>query len=505
MNIILGPPGTGKTTYLLNKVEEYLSKGVAPDRIGYFGFTRRAASEAIDRACEKFKLHRRDLPFFRTLHSLAFMQMGINHNQILTSDKFTEIGDWLKIGGFFNSGLTDQGPYKDFGYGDKFLELINIARIQQQPLRGVYNASTVPLKTDWARVDYVDRGLKAWKDRYQLFDYTDMLEQFCYRQLAPKLEVVFIDEAQDLSPLQWKMVHLLQANCKEMFVAGDDDQAIFRYAGADVDYFIGLEGNVTVLNQSYRIPALHHALSQKVIQRVVDRRPKQFNPRDEDGFVHWHRHSEEVNMSDGEWLLLSRTTRGARQIEEEVRRRGHLYIYNGSKSIDGKVLESVRLWENLRDGGMLTAEQVRTVYSQMLLGTQVEYGHKTFSKGQPDQRYGLQDLLDFHGLLHSLPWDEGLGKISDKDKRYIKACLRKGESLTQEPRIRISTIHSAKGAQADNVMVLTDTMRRSYSMWRKFENEHFDEARVFYVGLTRALQHLHLVHPMFSRGYQIPA
>ena len=108
-------------------------------------------------------------------------------------------------------------------------------------------------------------------------------------------------------------------------------------------------------------------------------------------------------------------------------------------------------------------------------------------------------------MLHSLPWDEGLGRISDFDKRYIKACLKKGESLTQEPRIRISTIHSAKGAKATNVMMLTDTMRRSYSMWRKFENEHYDEARVFYVGLTRAMENIHLIHPMFSRGYQIPA
>jgi len=506
MKIILGPPGTGKTTYLLNKVEEYLAKGVPPDRIGYFGFTRVATKEAIDRACEKFRLHKRDLPFFRTLHSLAFMQMGITTSQIMTGDKFAEVGDWLKIGNFFGSSApADQGPYKDFGYGDKFLEIINISRIQQEHLRQTYNASTVPLKTDWSRVDYVDRGLRAWKDRFQLFDYTDMLEQFCYRQLSPKLEVVFIDEAQDLSPLQWRMVHQLEANCKEMYVAGDDDQAIFRYAGADVDYFISLGGEVTVLNQSYRIPSSHHALSQKVIQRVVGRRPKQFQPRDEDGSVFWHRHSESVDMAEGDWLLLSRTTRGARQIEEEVRRRGHLYIYNGSKSIDGKVLEAVRLWENLRQGKLLTVEEVRIVYSQMLLGTQVEYGHKTFSKGQSDMRYGLQDLQDFHGLLHSLPWDEGLGKISDSDKRYITACLRKGESLTQEPRIRISTIHSAKGAQATNVMVLTDTMRRSYSMWRKFENEHYDEARVFYVGLTRALQHLHLIHPMFSRGYQIPA
>ena len=504
MKIILGPPGTGKTTTLLNLIEQYLDKGVSPDRIGYFAFTRRAAHEAVDRAYKKFKLTKRDLPFFRTLHSLAFMQMGITTSQIMSAEKYADIGEWLKIGKFFGSQqVMEQGPYKDFGYGDKFLEIINIARIQKQELRSVYNASTVPLKTDWSRVDYVSRGLRAWKNHHELFDYTDMLEQFCDRQLAPKLEVVFIDEAQDLSPLQWRMVELLQQNAKEIYVAGDDDQAIFRYAGADVDHFIGLKGEVTVLNKSYRIPSSHHILSQNVIRKVVGRRPKEFVPREEQGCVFWHRHSAEVDLSSGDWLLLSRTTRRAQQIEEEVRRRGHLYTYNGSKSIDHKVLEAVRLWENLRNGARLTYEQVKIVYGQMLLGTQVEYGHKTFSKGQPDQTYTLQDLQDFHGLLHSLPWDEGLGKIADRDRIYIKACLRKGESLTDDPRIRISTIHSAKGAQATNVMMLTDTMRRSYSMWRKFENEHYDEARVFYVGLTRALNNLHLIHPMFSRGYQL--
>ena len=156
------------------------------------------------------------------------------------------------------------------------------------------------------------------------------------------------------------MVHLLEANSKEMFVAGDDDQAIFRYAGADVDYFIGLEGSVTVLDQSYRIPSLHHTLSQKVIQRVVDRRPKEFNPRDEEGFVHWHRHSEEVDMSNGEWLLLSRTTRGAKQIEEEVRRRGHLYMSTMAVNLlMVKFWKQCGLWENMRNGSTLTAEQVR--------------------------------------------------------------------------------------------------------------------------------------------------
>ncbi len=184
-------------------------------------------------------------------------------------------------------------------------------------------------------------------------------------------------------------------------------------------------------------------------------------------------------------MLLSRTTRGAQQIEEEVRRRGHLYIYNGSKSIDSKVLEAVRLWEYLREGNKLRKEQVKLLYKHMILNSQIKYGHKTMPDGEDGVFYSLSDLQNDHGLLHNHPWDIGLGKINDKDKSYIKACLRKGESLTETPRLRISTIHSAKGAQATNVlMLLTDTMKRPYSMWRKIQTFEEDETRVFYVGLN---------------------
>ena len=54
--IIFGPPGTGKTTRLLNIVEQELRIGVPPDRIAYLAFTRKAAQEAVQRACTKFKL-----------------------------------------------------------------------------------------------------------------------------------------------------------------------------------------------------------------------------------------------------------------------------------------------------------------------------------------------------------------------------------------------------------------------------------------------------------------
>ena len=74
--IVLGPPGTGKTTTLLKKVDSYL-KNTDPDKIGYFAFTQKAAHEARDRAIKQFNLTEDDLPYFRTLHSLAFRKLGL--------------------------------------------------------------------------------------------------------------------------------------------------------------------------------------------------------------------------------------------------------------------------------------------------------------------------------------------------------------------------------------------------------------------------------------------
>jgi len=89
--IVLGPPGTGKTHTLLNKVDDYL-KTTNPDRIGYFAFTKKAANEAKDRAMKKFNLSDDDLPYFRTLHSLAFRSLGIKKNQVMQKRHYEDLG-----------------------------------------------------------------------------------------------------------------------------------------------------------------------------------------------------------------------------------------------------------------------------------------------------------------------------------------------------------------------------------------------------------------------------
>ena len=91
--IILGPPGTGKTTTLLNLVDEFIQNGIRPKQIGYFSFTKKAATEAATRASEKFGLDiENDLPFFRTLHSYAFNQLGMTKEKMMGHEDYKEFG-----------------------------------------------------------------------------------------------------------------------------------------------------------------------------------------------------------------------------------------------------------------------------------------------------------------------------------------------------------------------------------------------------------------------------
>jgi superfamily I DNA/RNA helicase len=106
-----------------------------------------------------------------------------------------------------------------------------------------------------------------------------------------------------------------------------------------------------------------------------------------------------------------------------------------------------------------------------------------------------------HGLLTDVIWHEALTKIADDKKEYLIALLRRGVKLSQPPKIRLSTIHGAKGGEADHVALLMD-------LSPKFAKEYASNAdnvhRLFYVGVTRAKQSLHLVLPKHTeKGFRL--
>ena len=95
--IIFGPPGTGKTTYLLQLVEKELKNGVAPNKIGYFAFTKKAAEEALSRAANTFNYDTKDFRHFRTLHSLAYRELSLREEDVMNDDDYSFLSNKLQI------------------------------------------------------------------------------------------------------------------------------------------------------------------------------------------------------------------------------------------------------------------------------------------------------------------------------------------------------------------------------------------------------------------------
>ena len=103
-----------------------------------------------------------------------------------------------------------------------------------------------------------------------------MLEKFLDSGEAPRLRVMFVDEAQDLSLIQWRLVKKIEEKSQDSYISGDDDQAIYKWNGAHVNTFINLEGERTVLDQSQRVPQKPFALANRLIKRVTNRVEKEW-------------------------------------------------------------------------------------------------------------------------------------------------------------------------------------------------------------------------------------
>jgi len=486
-------------------VDEALENGMSPHRIAFLAFTRKAANEAKERAAERFGLDpKKDLVHFRTLHSLALTMTDIRPEQVMQEINYKELSGkiGISLGGSKNTNFDDDVPSM-VSSNDPILGLINLARLRKVKLRDQYNISN--LEADWNTVNYVDKCLKEYKEKIGLYDFTDMLEQFVSGEntYCPQFDLCFLDEAQDLSPLQWDIAHILDENSKRMYCAGDDDQAIYRWAGADVDHFINLPGGSETLSQSYRVPQSVHHLAENVVRRITRRFPKRYDPKPDRGNVARINHISSLDMAQGSWLILSQAGYQLQPVASDLKSNGYLFNYRGHRSISEKISEAVNGWEQMRKGKEISGDVARKIYSYMSTGTRITRGYKKIPGLDDKEMVNLQDLRVNYGLLidDTMIWSEAMDKLPEIDRAYITAMLRRGEKFNGIPRITASTIHGSKGGEADNVVLFTDL---SAAADNAMQINPDDMHRVFYVGVTRTRQNLYIVEPEdATRSYDL--
>ena len=497
--IILGPPGTGKTTTLLNLVDEFIQKGIRPKQIGYFSFTKKAATEAADRAAEKFGLDKdNDLSNFRTLHSYAFNKLAMTKEKMMKSEDYREFG--LKCGIPIKTAKfsNDDGT---FNSDNEYLTIINTADVKRMDLLDYYDSRKNIIDIERNTLFLLAEELKRFKKEKGLKDFNDLIEDFIKKDTVNKFKVLFIDEAQDLSLLQWEMVRKIWANAEKTYIAGDDDQAIFKWAGADVDHFIALKeevNNIKVLDQSYRIPGGPiHELSQKIISKIQNRFDKKYKPRDEIGILKRYSDITQVDMSKGNWLVLSSANYFLDDVKELCELQGWYYQYKGQNSIPLKLLLALNNWEQWRTDSSLNSLEIKNIYEY--LGSNVSPGYKKGKTLHSDAKYKLKECQDQHGLTTDKVWYDSFEGLDNITENYIRNMRANGEMINKNPRIKMSTIHGEKGGEADNILLLSDLTGAALETLSYDPDELH---RLFYTGVTRAKRELHILDPKnFDRAY----
>ena len=355
------------------------------------------------------------------------------------------------------------------------------------------------------KVEDIASSYRDYKINESVYDYTDMLVMAKTADITtPELEYMFVDEAQDLSTLQWILIDRMAATTKHIVIAGDDKQAINEFAGADVDTFLQVPGKVEVLEQSYRVPRLIFDVANNVVKHMKKYRVEgsNWNPKKEEGVVKRVQSFPVQALYSGDWLVLGRTSWQLEAVKDLLLKHsdGLIFNVNGAAPIPVDAYRAIQLLEvacGERGPGMGHLLHFKEDDTPDIRKRKMEYIQlfKKFASfytvSKTPQPWEVND--NFIEKLEQ-GWEAAFDKLTLAMRRYLKVTypfyLKQGDELFMNAPIRLMTIHAAKGREADNVVVLLDVPRTVKNTIILQDTD--SEAKILYVAVTRAKKKLYL-------------
>ena len=504
---IFGPPGCGKTEYLMRLIEKRIAAGVSPLDICFVSFSRKSIQEARDRAMTKFRIDNKQLARFRTLHSTGFTELGLSFGDVLSGADYRELGRML--GEEFNMNVRPEDGLilpTDLRRGSRYMQIIDRARYRMLPLEEEWkDHDTWDLSLFKAK--QIQDQLAEYKTKMSKVDYVDMIDLYTQTVIPKPMAILIVDEAQDLTPLQWMMVKKMAEYADEVYLAGDDDQAIHRWTGVDVKLFIQMAEHRIILDQSYRLPKKIFEVGERIVKRIKDRVPKAYRPTAEEGKVTWHYSLYTIPLEKGSWTIMARTNSYVAELAKEIYEMGYFYSIKGEPPITLLQARAISTWRELCNGGKVELSRVRELYEvvpkQGDRAVVRRGSSKLLDAADPMAMLSMEDLHREFGLLNNrdlMGYYDAFHILNlGNDKRlYLQHIEASGEDITKPPRIKLSTFHAMKGGEDDNCAVYLGTTKACTET--RFPD---DEHRAFYVGVTRAKKELHLIESSKKYRYVI--
>lgn len=458
IHLIASCAGAGKTTKLIETVEEELARGVPKDKIAFVSFTQEGAYVGRARAINKFGGSPENYPYFRTLHSIAYHELGLSRASVMTPNKYRLFGE--KMGMRFWGHVSQDNHTDDDSYLAYDAIRRNNPKLAPELLKDL----------DKDKLRFVLQCYKKFKEVNMLLDFTDFLDTIVKTNRTLPVEVAIIDEAQDLTTLQWKAVWTLFKECKRIYIAGDASQQIFGWAGSDEEYFLGLKPTVppVVLNYTHRCPASVTRYANKVLALIKHKVIEEMESREEEGETRLVNSLDEVNLDPSStYLFLARNNCFLDDVEVFLRKRAQVYTRSGKVSINRRTVELIKQYEEVRKGKR-----------EIVPGSELEKLLK-----------GAVNLDE--------PWFDAFNLEPDLID-YYRDLFAHNVGSPDASRIRVSSIHAVKGAEADTVVLLPDLTSKSYTNLLRHPDA---ELRVLYTAVTRARQKLIIVAPQSNKHF----